>query len=87
MTLDAVTAHHADPVDRYSIAAQVAAEVRRRARQEAAFDAQEKTCRHCLKTKPLTAFHRDATRPDGRVGVCRVCRSDSVPTESFSVVQ
>lgn len=75
VTLDDITAHHRDPVDRYSIAAQIAAEVRRRARAEAAFAAQVKTCRECDEEKPLTAFHRDDSRPDGRRGVCRACRA------------
>ena len=34
-----------------------------------------KWCPRCGKGKPLGAFHRDRTRPDGRSAWCAVCRN------------
>lgn len=34
-----------------------------------------KTCSICAQRKPLSDFHKDRNRPDGRRSSCRVCRS------------
>lgn len=34
-----------------------------------------KQCPLCLERKPLTGFHKDRTRADGRAGTCIVCRN------------
>jgi hypothetical protein len=33
----------------------------------------ERRCWACGQVKPLSAFHKDASRPDGRAGRCKVC--------------
>lgn len=35
-----------------------------------------KKCSKCGEEKPLDGFHRDATRPDGRKGDCKECRTE-----------
>jgi hypothetical protein len=40
----------------------------------------EKWCRGCERFLPLEAFHRDRSRADGRVYVCRTCKNKT-PTE------
>lgn len=35
-----------------------------------------KQCSHCREWKPLTEFHRNRGRPDGRQHYCRVCNID-----------
>ncbi|WGH21139.1 hypothetical protein SEA_CASSIA_66 [Arthrobacter phage Cassia] len=34
-----------------------------------------KTCDRCRETKPLSAFSKDSSRPDGLMRYCRACRS------------
>ncbi len=34
-----------------------------------------KVCRVCGETKELSEFHRRARNPDGRVGICKSCKS------------
>ncbi|QOP65195.1 HNH endonuclease [Arthrobacter phage Tuck] len=34
-----------------------------------------KTCDRCRETKPLSAFSKDVSRPDGLMRYCRACRS------------
>ena len=34
----------------------------------------EKKCSRCHKPKQLYLFHRDATKQDGRMNVCAVCK-------------
>lgn len=36
-----------------------------------------KKCRDCGDVKPLSAFHRHASSKDGRLSVCKLCRSRS----------
>ncbi|WGH21592.1 hypothetical protein SEA_ASCELA_69 [Arthrobacter phage Ascela] len=34
-----------------------------------------KACDRCRETKPLSAFSKDVSRPDGLMRYCRACRS------------
>ena len=36
----------------------------------------EKTCSACRETKPVSAFHKDASRPDGFNSQCKTCRAE-----------
>lgn len=38
----------------------------------------EKQCRKCEQVKPLSDFHRDRGRPDGRQSRCKECQLDAV---------
>jgi hypothetical protein len=35
-----------------------------------------KRCRTCGDNQPAAAYHKDASSPDGRRGVCRCCRAE-----------
>lgn len=35
----------------------------------------EKQCTKCMECKPLSAFGRDPRKKDGRITVCKACRS------------
>lgn len=36
----------------------------------------EKNCHRCGRLKPLTAYHADTTREDGRISTCKTCRKE-----------
>lgn len=36
--------------------------------------ATKKLCPKCRRTRPITEFYRNRSRPDGRHNICRVCR-------------
>jgi hypothetical protein len=40
----------------------------------------EKPCRECRAVLPLTDFHVDNSRRDGRTGVCRFCKNVGEPS-------
>lgn len=37
-----------------------------------------KRCTQCYELKPLEAFYKDASKPDGRTSACKPCRSRQV---------
>ena len=73
--IDDVVAHYRDPDTRYAAALAVLAEVARRFRRIALEETAVKACLGCGRDLPLSAYHRNATRPDGHHAECRSCRS------------
>lgn len=50
----------------------------RRERNQTMNETQSKRCTSCGKDKPLTEFHRNRTRADGRMGACKPCQNEII---------
>lgn len=86
MALEDALSHITDPEEREAMLSVLRLEVARRRRRarildqlnEAAQAETTKRCPGCATTKPVTAFGKNAARPDGLQSLCRACRRRAV---------